>query len=169
MNHISYLTKPTGITVTLTWIKTPEVEKYTPYFQIYGICFNEKGEVLVIEEKGKIKIPGGTPEKGENAIQTLTRELIEEADLTFKKAIPLGVQKVEYPNNPNTAEGDLYYQYRFICLVDELLPQTPDSDTGITNPRKFISQKEVLEQIKWGDAGDAMFKDAFEMFPELLK
>src|SRR6266571_1170567 len=87
-----------GDTVTLTWVKTDELERYKPCFQVYGVVFNAEGEILLIQEKGKWKIPGGTPEGDETAEETLRRELIEEADVTIKELVPVGVQRVEYPN-----------------------------------------------------------------------
>ena len=159
------LKSPTG-DITLTWIRTDDFQNYQPFFQVYGIVFNDKGEVLLIQEEGKWKIPGGTPEEGETGLATLKRELLEEADVTISKAIPLGVQRVDYPNNPNKEEGELYFQYRYVCLLDRLLAQTPDPDTGITNPRMFVSVDEAIEHAKWGKTGAAMFRDAIELWQE---
>lgn len=161
----SIMKSPTG-DIVLTWIRTDNSQNYQPYFQVYGIVFNDKGEILLIQEKGKWKIPGGTPEEGETDLATLKRELLEEADVAISKAIPLGVQRVDYPNNPNKEEGDLYYQYRYICLLDKLIDQTPDPATGITNPRKFVAADSVTEYIKWGESGNAMFEDASKLYEE---
>lgn len=160
--------KSNGQDVTLTWVRSDELTQFKPYFQVYGIVFNQAGEILLIQEKGKWKIPGGTPETGETDIDTLKRELVEEADVTVSKVFPLGAQKVDYPNNPKQSEGELYYQLRYICLIDELLLQTPDPDTGITNVRKFVPAEEVTEWVKWGNVGDAMFHDAIELFKTKL-
>lgn len=149
--------------VTLSWIKTKNLEKYKPHYQVYAVCFNENGEVLVRHDGEKYSLPGGTPEKGETVMDTLKRELIEELDVTVKKAIPLGVQKVEEKN------GRFFYQYRFICLIDKLLPQTPDPDTGRIYERLLVPQEVVTKLIKWGEVGNEMFKDAFLEFPNLLQ
>lgn len=156
--------KSNGQDVTLTWIKSEDLSSFKPFYQVYGIPFNQAGEILLIQEKGKWKIPGGTPEGEEVDVDTLKRELVEEADISVSKIIPLGAQRVDYPNNPNKEEGDLYYQLRYVCLVDELLPQTPDPDTGITNPRKYIPADQITEYVKWGDVGNAMFRDAIALF-----
>jgi len=160
--------KSNGQDVTLTWIKSDDLSSFKPYYQVYGILFNQTGEILLIQEKGKWKIPGGTPETGETDVDTLKRELTEEADVTVSKVIPLGAQRVDYPNNPNKQEGDLYYQLRYICLVDELLPQTPDPDTGIVNPRKFVPADQITEYVKWGEVGNAMFADAIMLHKQKL-
>ena len=166
-NNVSILNTKDG-DVTLTWIQDKNVTKYSPFFQVYGLCFNTKGDLLVINEKGKWKIPGGTPENNETPEDTLIRELKEEADVTISKLVPLGVQRVDFPNNPNKKEGDLYYQYRYICLIDKELDRTPDPDNGLVHPRKFVTQKEQQEMINWGNAGNAMFEAAFKEFPNLI-
>ena len=73
--------------IVLTWIRTDNLCQFKPYFQVYGIIFNSAGKILLIQEKGKWKIPGGTPENGETAVKTLKRELLEEADLTVTDII----------------------------------------------------------------------------------
>jgi 8-oxo-dGTP pyrophosphatase MutT (NUDIX family) len=171
MNQItSFYEKPNGTKIKLTWIKDKEIEKYKPCYQVYGICFNEKGEVLIRKDGEKYSLSGGTPEKGEAPLQTLERELIEESDITIKKAIPLGVQKVEYlSKNEQEVEDDIFYQYRYICLIDKLLDQTPDPDNGKTYGRFFVPQNKVFEYIDWRNVGNAMFSDAFKEFQNLLK
>lgn len=153
-------------TVTLTWIKSINLTDYNPITQVYGIIFNEKGEILVCREKpeDKWQIPGGHPEKGETSDQTLVRELKEEVDVTIKEVVPLGVQKVEFPDNPNKKEGDLFYQVRYIAILDKLLPQTPDPANGNTWERKFVPVSKITEYIKWGNVGEEMLKDAITLF-----
>ena len=152
----------------LTWIRTDNLNQFKPCFQVYGIIFNNTEEILLIQEKGKWKIPGGTPEYGETTVETLKRELLEEADVKVTNIIPLGVQRIDYPNNPNKIEGDLYFQYRFVCLVDQLLDSTPDPATGIINTRMFVPAKKITEYVKWGRVGEAMFSDAINLFKERI-
>jgi ADP-ribose pyrophosphatase YjhB (NUDIX family) len=158
-----------GQDITLTWIKSDDLSGFKPFFQVYGIVFNSNSEILLIQEKGKWKIPGGTPEKGENEIETLKRELAEEADVVISKTLPLGAQRVDFPNNPNRDEGDLYFQLRYVCLVEKLLLQTPDPCTGIVNQRMFVPTDKVTEYVKWGNTGNAMFADAIRLFNERLR
>ena len=155
--------------ILLTWIRADDLSEFKPCFQVYGIIFNNIGEILLIQEKGKWKIPGGTPEGNETAVETLKRELLEEADVEVMDILPLGAQRVDYPNNPNKDEGDLYFQYRFICSVDKLLDPTPDPDTGIINPRMFVPSEKITEYVKWGKVGEAMFDDAISLFNERIK
>ncbi|MDD5289962.1 MAG: NUDIX hydrolase [Patescibacteria group bacterium] len=155
--------------VALTWIKTDNPNQFKPCCQIYGIVFDQTGKILLIQEKGKWKIPGGTPEGAETPTETLKRELLEEADIKVKKVMPLGVQRIDHPNNPDKKQGNLFFQYRFVCLVDQLLNQTPDPATGLINPRKFVPAEKVTEYVKWGKTGNAMFQDAIKLFKKINK
>ena len=152
------------IVYQFTWINDPNILKYKPCTQVYGICFSKDKQILLIDNKGMRAIPGGRPEKNEIPEETLRRELIEEADVTVIKMFPLGVQKVVEKNIP---EKSAYFQYRYICLLDELLPRTPDPDNGIIHPRLLVPFSEVTKHVKWGKTGDSMFKDAIKLYNSL--
>jgi 8-oxo-dGTP pyrophosphatase MutT (NUDIX family) len=168
-NNTKTILRTGGGQVELTWMRTEDPEQFKPYFQVYGIVFNDAGEILLIQEAGKWKIPGGTPEGEETAIDTLKRELVEEADVEVLQVLPLGAQRVEYPNNPSKKEGDLFYQYRYVCLADKLLERTPDPDNGIIHPRMFVPAEKVTEYVQWGNSGNSMFADAIQLFNEKIK
>ena len=152
-------------TVRLTWLPAKTKPTDFPYTQSYGIVFNENGEILIINN-GHWTLPGGTPEGSETAQETLKRELMEEADITVKEVELLGSQKVEYLNGHNTdyEEGDVYYQLRFVCLLNELLPQTPDPDNGKIYQRLFVHPKDIDDYVKWGDIGKEIFNSAQDWF-----
>lgn len=150
-----------GIEVTTTWIRTNELEKYSPITQVYGIIFNDKNEILVCRESstGRWIIPGGHPEKGESLEETLKREVLEEVDVEVETIQPLGVFKVEFSDDPQK----VIYQSRFVAKLKYINPQTPDPANGDTWERKFVPAEKISEYVKWGEAGDAMFKDAIEL------
>lgn len=152
-----------GVRVTNTWIKTEDIESFHPATQVYGIVFNNKGEILICREfgKGKWQIPGGHSEENESLSQTLKRELVEEVDVEIEGVGPLGVQKVTFPDNP---EKKAIYQARCIALLRKLLPQTPDPASGITWERKFVPSGEITSYVKWGKTGRAMFGDAIRLY-----
>ena len=50
----------------LTWHKTRNFSKLTNVRQVYGICFDNAGKILIIKIKKNWSLPGGTPEKGES-------------------------------------------------------------------------------------------------------
>jgi len=92
------------------------------------------------------------------------RELKEEASVKVKNIKLLGVQKIEYSNNPNREEGDEFYQVRMICELDKLLKQAPDPANGNIWQRKFVPLSKITDYIKWGKIGESMFSDAIEMY-----
>jgi len=148
-----------GQEITYTWIPTTDLYSFKPASQVYGICLDADGNILVIKDK-RWQIPGGTPEISETPEQTLKRELIEEAQVEIDELIPLGVQEVNYPNNPNKNQGDLFYQYRYITFVKKISPIQLDPATGRQYERKFVSFDEIDKYVSWGAVGREMFKDA---------
>ncbi len=151
-----------GTKVTNTWIKTDDIKNYSPITQVYGIVFNDNGEILVCREskEGSWIIPGGHPEEGESIEDTLKRELLEEVDVEVEGIKPLGVQKVIFPDNdPDKA----IYQVRCVAKLKKLNPQTPDPANDSTWERKFVPASEVTNYVKWGKTGEAIFRDAIKL------
>jgi len=164
MENVSNLNDKTGNSIVLTWVLAEEnvADDFKPFFQVYGVCYDDAGRILIIQEKGKWKIPGGSPEKEETWKETLIREVWEEATVKIDNIELLGAQKVNYPHNPNAQEGDLYYQLRCIAHVESMAEPVPDPDTNIMIVREMVEPEEVFKRINWGNAGNAMFCDAFE-------
>lgn len=153
-----------GQETTLTWIRATDLSPFKPITQCHAVCFDERGDILIIRVPGRAwHLPGGTPEAGESSEETVARELLEEADVAVKEIRTLGVQQVDFPNNPNLNEGEHYFQARFICRVQEVKPQTPDPATGLTWERRFVPAAEVTEYIQWGELGAAIFREAIEL------
>ena len=49
------------------------------YTQVSGYIFNDNNEILIVKNNNVWTIPGGHPECGEKSIDTLNREVMEEA------------------------------------------------------------------------------------------
>lgn len=136
----------------------------TPYMQVYGIVFNKKGHILVCRESsnGSWQLPGGKPEPGETPEEALKRELMEEISVSPNRTLLLGAIKVEFLNNHNKATGDIFYQLRYVCSLDKLLPLMPDPASGNMWERAFVPQESVTDYVQWGEPGKVMFKDAIK-------
>lgn len=171
MKYIKSVDDYKGIKITRTWILDKDFSKYKPITQVYGVVFNEKGEILIARETSdsKWQIPGGRPEKGESIEEIIARELLEEVDVKAGKIYPLGVQKIEMPGNANKKEGDTFYQARCVIELDELLAQTIDPDKGHVWGRMFVPAEKVTEYVKWGITGEAMFTDAIKFWKKESK
>lgn len=159
MAKLSETSNWNGQDIVYTWIPTDDVGNFSPVTQVYGVCVDNDGKILIIKDK-RWQIPGGTPEEGESFTETLKRELLEEAQTEVGELLPLGVQEVSYPNNPDKEQGDLFYQYRYVAKIKKINPMQADPDTGRIYERKFVSFDEIGEYVKWGDVGNEMFKDA---------
>ncbi len=162
--HITQIIDWKGRKVTLTWIRLAndsDLEQYAPITQCYGICFNQQGEILILDQQGNgtWTLPGGTVEAGETPWQTLEREVMEEAHVTLKDVAVLGVQHVEDPGNEG-GKGKDHYQARFVANIDQMLPQTEDPAAGRIHERRFVPGTEVTRYIQWGNTGEAIFADA---------
>ncbi|KKT39932.1 hypothetical protein A3K29_03895 [Candidatus Collierbacteria bacterium RIFOXYB2_FULL_46_14] len=162
-----------GVTMKFTWYPGDNLERFQPFNQVYGVVFNSDGQMLI--QRRELRpwcLAGGTVEEGETAEQALRRELIEEADVTIKNLILLGGQRVQFPggHNPNPTKrftGDDFYQLRYYCEVDEVLPQTPDPDHDIINERLFVPQTEINKYLGWGATGQVIFDQAIALFHQL--
>ncbi|KKT48248.1 MAG: MutT/nudix family protein [Candidatus Collierbacteria bacterium GW2011_GWC2_44_18] len=171
-NLISNTLEFEGTKIKFTWYPGDDISKYEPFTQIYGVVFDQNGNMLIQRREGcDWCLAGGTVESGETAEETLRRELIEEADVTVKNPILLGGQRVQFPggHNPNPSKrgDDDFYQLRYYCEVDEVLPQTPDPDHDVINERLFVPQTEINKYLGWGITGQAIFDQAIALFHHL--
>lgn len=156
-----------GKEVTFTWIpleSEDELSNYVPLTQAYAICYNSDGEALILDQKGDgtWTLPGGTVELGETTVQTLEREVMEEADIRITDVKLLGVQEV-------TSEKTTNYQTRYVAKIKELLPQTIDPAKGRIHERKFVQITQVNDYLKWGKTGQAIFDKANTVVTANLK
>jgi len=169
-NLVSKLISWEGHQVRLTWYPGNNLEDFKPFNQVYAVCFNDEGKILIQSLPGQSwSLAGGTVETGESAEETLRREVVEEADVTIKNLILLGGHRVQYVDgdNPNKAKGNDFFQLRYYCEVDEVLPQTPDPDNGHFHERKFVSPEEINDYLNWGTIGQAIFDQATLLYRKL--
>jgi len=158
-----------GCVVTGRWFEGDKLKNLHPITQVYGICFTPDGKVLVIRSNEEWTLPGGHPKKGETPEDTLIREVQEEASVELCKWKMIGYCRVEFPQNPDRSEGDVFYQLRYVALISRIRNLLPDPATGKKVERKFIDPKEFNKYIKWGKIGRRMFKVACEVFEKWKK
>ena len=116
--------------------------------RIMGLVNYKSEIVLILHEKGSWNFPGGHMEAGENAMETLLRELDEEADV---KAKPEAVEPVLLVKTFTMPDDEwIEDETQLICYaeIDELPPLTPDPDEDIID-RKLVSVDEIYEYIMW--------------------
>lgn len=107
--------------------------------QVSGYVFNDKNQLLIVKNGKTWTIPGGHPEAGETQIQTLNRELMEEACVTLKDINYLGAVEV-------VENGETYYQLRYTAKVDKMLEFKQEWEIS---ERLFIDVENLPKYIKW--------------------
>ena len=152
-------------TVRFTFEKRSDFKGLAPIMQSYAFCFNEEGKLLLGRNPhshfGNWIIPGGTVEAGEDPVDTLHRELLEEVDVVAGDFELLGVQEVTFLDVKRNPE----YQLRFAVKIKELKSSTPDPDNGEVWERMFIDPDEFTKYVDWGDVGayvSGLAKEWFE-------
>ena len=109
--------------------------------QVSAYVFNDQNELLIVKNGKTWTIPGGHPEGKESYIETLTRELMEEACITLKDQQYLGA--VEVVENNET-----YYQIRYTAKVDKILPFKQEWEIC---ERKFVKLEDLSKYITWSN------------------
>lgn len=148
-----------GLEATATWIPADKYSGEEPLVQAYGLCI-VKDLVCVIRspETGTCMLPGGTVEPGEEALDTLRREVEEEANLSIESPELLGVQRVEYSDrHPDYAE-DVIYQARYAAEVERADFVTEDPSEGFTFERSFTPLGELRDLLGWGEIVDELVR-----------
>jgi len=128
--------------IKFIWHKSLSFSSLKPITQIYGVCFDNNGNILIIRTPNENwNIPGGTPEDDETPEQTLKRELEEEADVTIGKNVMIGYYEV-------ISDKPTIYQLRFAALLNEMKPSTIDPALGVVNERKFVPPDEFFKYVE---------------------
>ncbi len=143
------------------WYTAHSYNGLKPITQVYAVCFTREGKVMVISATSYNgwNVGGGKPESKETPLQTIRREMNEEASVDLAKARMIGYCKTRNLNK----QGKWIYQLRYVALIDRIKPLKPDPDKGILRKRKFIRPEEFTHYITWG-VSKAIFTAAYAEF-----
>lgn len=162
-----------GYPVKTIWKPLESYDSIFPIWQVYGVCFTPKKEILIIRNPLPVKgftpwyLPGGTPENNEIPEETLIREVDEEADISISNLKLLGAFEIFFPNNPNKEKGEHYYQLRYFALIDKMREQTLDPHDNQAVERKLIPAQEFTKYVEWGDVGKELLRAAVLEFEKI--
>ena len=122
--------------------------------QVSGILLDNKRKVLIYEEDGRYRIPGGHPLDDEAIEETLARECLEEVNTEIENIMYLGYQEV-------IGDGDKepYAQVRMIAKIKNMGEERADTDNGKVYKRLLVDLDDVNKYLKWAEVGDAMIME----------
>lgn len=121
---------------------------------IYAYCFYND-TLVIVNENGYKGNPGGGLEEGEDIIDGLHREVLEETNMKILKYKPVGIHETIRPT------GESVFYVRFACLVEPVgeFKKDPAGDViGI----QFINSSEFvgLCDSQWGEMSERMLERA---------
>lgn len=97
----------------------PIKEYPTPKVEVRGLLFNEKNEILMVEEKldkGKWSIPGGWADIGFSPKEMIIKEMREETGLNVKVIKVLAILDKKFYAHPE----EPFYTYKIIFLCEKI-------------------------------------------------
>ncbi|MFT5179495.1 MAG: ADP-ribose pyrophosphatase YjhB (NUDIX family) [Candidatus Paceibacteria bacterium] len=108
----------------------------------HAVCIHNGKLLVVFHPKWNIwSIPGGSREDGENIIDTLKREVLEETNCIVESWKPISYQKIK------ASTGDTYYRALYLCEVipdGDFVEDIAGNITGI----KWIDLEEYTDYIE---------------------
>ena len=137
--------------MTSTWYNNNTINsEHTnlPVKQIY-VWFTTKDDKIAIvgNGKGKFQLPGGKPEQDESRIETMRRELFEEAGIKLVdfKQEPEMFGYYLLQNDPNWPNIPKYLQLRYYIFVDRV------SDEIELSVNERIDDKDQMQECRFVD------------------
>ena len=146
----------------VVWFDNTDFSNLTNIKQVYGVLLNENKEVLIVNVGRNWQLPGGTPEPGESPVETLIREVKEEASAEINEMVPLGYQMVS--ELKNCEKGKPFFQIRFVAKIKKLNKIEKDPATGVIPERKFINPQDFLKYCPWGKIGQMVIGKAVSTY-----
>lgn len=112
-----------------------------------GIVLNEKNEVLLVKTYDLNWVfPGGQVEEGENVIDAVKREIMEEAgvDVEVGELFCISSNTKKYPGHSGVKEIPTKVMLDFVCRAKSGIPRPSDENSE----SKYVPKDKVLELIK---------------------
>jgi len=123
--------------------------------------------MIVIDQNGHWEIPGGTLEFGENYLDALQRELLEEAGAILKTCRLFGsfhyFSTSQTPYRPYLPHPEFY---RVVCVGDVEVLRLPSDPDGIIVKTEVVPLKEAVRRFRSQNRDDfaALYNIAAEIY-----
>lgn len=123
-----------------TWFKS-QVPNNLKVKKVYGIAFDNKGNIFLRIDDDKYKLTGGKPEEFDKCFEeTLKREYLEEVNILLEDIHYLGYLLVEEDN-------EKYAQVRMIAKIKGIGELKHDSDSGKIYKRLCVVKKMLKRNL----------------------
>jgi 8-oxo-dGTP diphosphatase len=157
-NNVSYLPKDSILTTHDSKTNEEEIGKSTSAF-----CFIfKKNKIALLKHTNKERefdIPGGHLEEGENSLQAMKRETLEEIGCTLKDIKLLGYQviKKDKPEKkyPDLISNQIFY---YAKLKEIVTTELEEDSQGLI----FMKREEFLTYLK---DKESLYLDLFKLIP----
>lgn len=119
----------------------------THIIAVAGIVLNEKDEVLMVKTHNHGWVfPGGQVEVGENVIDAVKREIMEEAsvDVEVGEVFCIASNTGKYPGYKGVKEIPTKLMLDFICRAKSGVPRPSEENSE----SMYVSKDKVLDMIK---------------------
>lgn len=129
-----------GESVTFQWLGQVDVSPD----RVYAFAFTPDRKMLLVTDAKWAPagwLPGGGVHEDETPLEALGRELLEEANATVVKALPIGVQRAEH-----SSEGISHHAF-YWCRVELGSDFHPEHEV---TTRYLVPPDEFLERLFWG-------------------
>lgn len=132
-----------GTGASMQWVVASAWSSFAPVTQVYGVCFDDQGEIVVLSPDGKAgwNLPGGKPEGGEPWRATLLRAVRERVFAELGGSALLGAFAVSEPGRAP------YFQLCCAARIAKLDPMGPDPATGKAFVRQLIPPSRFMEVV----------------------
>lgn len=143
-HNVKWLPQPNSVEL----IHTNMLPKESLIASVFVFAFNEKHELLLIQENGKetFDIPGGGVEKGENVFDAAKREVMEEAFTHVDQLEVVALHRID-------VQGDKPENYRrpypvafVVYMKATVIGEVPFMKNSETTSRRYFPLEEAFKQ-----------------------
>ncbi len=125
--------------------------------QVWGLIFNEQNQLLIVSATGNTWfLPGGTVEEEESLLQTLDREMYEEAAVILdpESIKPFFYQTVFRVDGDKEEFESTQVRYTGRVKSQEEFQGDPGGNADGVQIQKFIDVRDLKQYIDWGETTD---------------
>jgi ADP-ribose pyrophosphatase YjhB (NUDIX family) len=123
------------------WIPSPFVPPIEFTVQSSGVCFTDNGNIILVNDGKNWLLPGGAPEGKERLVETLIREVSEEACSNVMDCQYIGCIRNEHQSPVGEGCMPVFYKARFWARVkkERFNPQFEIKKRIEIQPDQFLS------------------------------